>query len=389
MYRTNAQSRALEDACVSYGVAYKLVGGVGFYKRREIRDLVAYLRVINNPNEELSFKRIINVPGRGIGDKSIATFERWTADRRMTFTEGLEALARGEPSPITGKAARGFAAFGALIHDLRAMAADEDFELTALFDEIMARTGYSLHVTEISDTPDQATERMENLNALRGLLADKADLTLADFLEDVSLVSEIDQVDDNKDGVTLLTMHAAKGLEFPVVFITGVEDGLLPHSRSFNEPHDMEEERRLFYVGLTRAKDYLYLTYTFRRSLYGDSVPSIVSRFLSDIPEDLTEGASLQVKQLRNHAGYQQATTWERGEYPPRDSKIISFEQAQRALPSMRYRAGQRVMHPKLGEGYVLDSRRQGDDEEVEVRFTKHGTKRLLASFANLLILDR
>ncbi len=394
MYRTNAQSRALEDACVSFGVTYKLVGGVGFYKRREIRDLVAYLRVINNPNEAVSFNRIVNVPGRGIGAKSVETFERWIADRQLTYAEGLEALANGEASPISGKAARSFVEFALMIRQLREIA-DSETDLTILFDELVARIDYNLYVREISNTAEEATERLENVAALRGLVDDKKDLALDNFLEEVALVAEIDTLDDNKDGVTLLTLHSAKGLEFPVVFITGIEEGLLPHSRSLNEPDEMAEERRLFYVGLTRAKDYLFLTYAFRRSLYGESVPGQPSRFLGDIPAELTEGVSLQIKDMRERAGYRYATTWgggsSRATSRSSSSKVISFEQAQRNAANsfnLRYRAGQRVMHPKLGEGIVINSRRSGQDEEVEVHFSKHGTKRLLASYANMSLLD-
>jgi len=182
-------------------------------------------------------------------------------------------------------------------------------------------------------------------------------------------------------------MHAAKGLEFPVVFITGLEDGLLPHSRSFSEPDAMAEERRLLYVGLTRAKDHLYLTYAFRRSLYGESVPGIPSRFLGDIPAELTEGVSPRLQTLRDRNGYQTATRWERE--PAMPQNIISFDRAARSVRQTRYKAGQRVYHNKFGEGVVIDSRPDGQDEEVQVRFTKFGMKLLAASFANLIVLDK
>ncbi len=387
IYRTNAQSRSLEDACVRIGVPYKLVGGVGFYKRREIRDLLAYMRVVNNPNDSASFTRIVNVPGRGIGEKSVQAFDQWVQTRRMSYAEGLEALANGEASPISGKAAKSFADFALMVRELRELVPNGN-DLLQLFDEIMNRTEYGLYIREMSDTTDQAQERLENVQALRGLIQSKKDLSLDNFLEETALSGETDELDLEKDAVTLLTMHSAKGLEFSVVFITGCEDGLIPHSRSFSEPDEMAEERRLFYVGVTRAKDQLYLTHTFKRSLYGESSLSEPSRFLSDIPGDLTDGASLKVKDMTNRAGYKSATTWER-QTKPASPKVISFEQARQTATPLKYKAGMRVMHPKLGEGMVIDSRRSGQDEEVQVHFKQYGTKLMLANYANLLILDK
>src|SRR5690606_33853222 len=251
MYRTNAQSRALEDACVSHSVPYKLVGGVGVYKRREVNDLLAYLRVLNNPNDEISLFRVINVPGRGIGQKSVETFTRWAAGRGLTYAEALEAAANGEATPLSGRAAKSIVDFGRMIRELRELA--NGGNLVVVYDELVARIGYALYLNEISDTPEQVMERMENLQELRGLIESKKDLTLHDFLADVSLASDIDTLDMEADAITLLTLHSAKGLEYPVVFITGLEDGLLPHTRSLNEPDARAEESRLRYVGLTRA----------------------------------------------------------------------------------------------------------------------------------------
>ena len=392
MYRTNAQSRALEDACVAESIPYKLVGGVGFYKRREVKDLLAYLRVVNNPNDEISLFRVINVPGRGIGQKSVETFARWAAGRGLIYGEALDAAANGEATPLSGRAAKSLVDFGRMIRELREFA--DGGNLVVVYDELVARIGYALYLNEISDTPEQVTERMENLQELRGLIESKKDLTLHDFLADVSLASDIDTLDVEADAITLLTLHAAKGLEYPVVFITGLEDGLLPHTRSLNEPDAMAEERRLLYVGLTRAKDELYLTYTFRRALFGESIVAIPSRFLGDIPADLTEGVSPQMKGMRDRAGYQRATQWE---YTPSyktqreesftqrsgRSKIIPFDTAL----TLKYKPGMRVFHSKFGEGVVRDSRRAGEDEEVSVEFDNVGRKLLAASFANLVIL--
>ncbi|MBK8024373.1 MAG: UvrD-helicase domain-containing protein [Chloroflexi bacterium] len=324
MYRTNAQSRSFEDACVTYNIPYKLVGGVGFYKRREVRDLVAYLRVINNPNESVSFDRIVNVPGRGIGDKSLAAFKSWAIDQGWSLAHALEELARGAAAPFSGRAAKAFAEFARQVQEWQALVAADGSTLGELFDDITTQTGYSMYLREISDTPEQYEERMQNLAQLRAKMVEKTHLSLRDFLEESSLASEIDTLDVDKNGITLLTLHAAKGLEYPVVFITGVEDGLLPHSRSITEPEAMAEERRLLYVGVTRSRERLYLTYAFRRSLYGDSVLAEPSRFLGDIPSTLTDGNWHRVRRMREQTALDQATRWERE--PSSAANVISFE---------------------------------------------------------------
>ncbi len=402
MYRTNAQSRALEEAFVRAGLPYRLVGGVGFYRRREVKDLLAYLQLINNPNDSEVFSRVVNVPGRGIGGKSVSSFLNWAQRQGMTLGEALDATADGAVLPVVGRAARGLADFAHLLRDLRFLAAQN---LLAAFDELIARTGYTLYLNEISDTADQATERLENVQALRGVIAEKRDLALDEFLADTSLTSDIDQLDAAADAVTLLTLHAAKGLEFPVVFITGVEDGLLPHSRTFSEPEEMAEERRLLYVGLTRAKDELYLTYAFRRTLYGDSALSTPSRFFDDIPPELMTGLSPRLRGAQQRSGYKYETTWERD--TPRSGgsafsspRIISFPSGGRSGaasapprsappgPPTKYRSGMRVYHTRFGKGVVQSSKIVAGDEEVQVRFDDVGTKLLSASFANLVVLD-
>ena len=398
MYRTNAQSRALEESFVKAGLPYRLVGGVGFYKRREVKDLIAYLKLINNPNDGEVFERVVNVPGRGIGEKSVASFQEWARVQKLSLAEALDAAADGAALPLVGRAAKGLVEFARLIRDLRFMAAQN---LLAAFDELIGRTGYSLYLNEISDTAEQATERLENVQGLRGVISEKKDLALDEFLADAALVAEIDQLDPSQDAVTLLTLHAAKGLEFPVVFITGVEDGLLPHSRTFSEPEEMAEERRLLYVGLTRAKDELYLTYAFRRVLYGDSALSVPSRFFDDIPPELTTGLSPRLRGAQQRSGYKYETTWERGDNPNpayASPKILSFPSGGKASapaprpapagPPTKYRAGMKVYHTKFGKGVVMSSKVFSGDEEVQVRFEGAGVKLLAASFANLVVLD-
>jgi DNA helicase-2/ATP-dependent DNA helicase PcrA len=393
MYRTNAQSRSLEEAFVSGGLPYRLVGGVRFYGRREVKDLLAYLRLVQNPDDEVSFNRVVNVPGRGIGKTSLEKFHDWIGTRTGSIHEGLTALAAGEASPITGKAAKALGDFG------RQLAAWRDLlgagnDLLALFNAITTDTGYNLYLHEISDTPDQLTERQENVQQLEARIRENRELTLTDFLAEVALVADVDTLDPDEDAVTLLTLHAAKGLEYPIVFIAGLEDGILPHSRSFDDPDGMAEERRLLYVGLTRAKDQLYLTYAFRRNLYGDSMLGTPSRFLGDIPAGLTQGVTATLGSLRDRQSYQRMTTWEQSGTTRRSSggggsvsaggKIIQFPQRDEPL---KYRAGMRVKHPKFGEGVVLDSRKDRQSEEVQVRFAQFGVKTLDSTFANLIIL--
>ncbi|MDZ4770127.1 MAG: UvrD-helicase domain-containing protein [Chloroflexota bacterium] len=439
MYRTNAQSRALEDACAKYNLPYKLIGGVGFYKRREVRDLIAYLRVINNPNESVSFERVVNTPARGIGDKTVAGFKMWAADQGWSLARALGEVAGGTITPFGGRAAKALAAFAKQLALWQEIAANEPLDV--LFDVIMNETHYAAYLRDLAETPEELEERMGNVAALRGYVSDKKDLALRDYLEETALASEIDTLDPDKNGVTLLTLHAAKGLEYPVVFITGIEEGLLPHSRSIAEPEAMQEERRLFYVGVTRAKDRLFLTYAFRRSLYGDSQLAEPSRFLADIPANLTEGNWYRLNTKRDRAAIEYATTWDREPrepdapsapetpLPPREARpsrepsqpnnVISFEKASqkldlqsirdkyfppsgssggvvprqgmppRSTPSLKYAVGLRVFHPKFGEGVVLSSTRSGDDEEVEIQFEAMGRRVVSAAFANLVILGK
>ena len=392
MYRTNAQSRALEEAFRNENVPYKLVGGVAFYKRREVRDLLAYLRIVHNPDDSVSFNRIINVPKRGIGKQSVTKFQSWSAMEKMTFSEALNALVEGEPSPLSGRALNSFKSFADDLAAWQKIA--ESGDLVALFDSIMQKTRYRLYLHEISDRPEQAVERDENLQELRGRLevAQNDELALGDFLSEIALVADVDTLDADADAVTLLTLHAAKGLEFPVVFIAGMEDGLLPHLRSIEDPEGMAEERRLMYVGLTRAEDEVYLTYAFRRFLFGSSEANLPSRFLNDLPAELTDGmVSSDSRSQRESMNYLRETTWDQADYDrPRRPKIIEFptKAAPRPEKQLQYQTGMKVHHTKFGMGTVIESKSMGSDEEVTVAFQSTGIKRLAASFAKLTIMD-
>lgn len=407
MYRTNAQSRALEEACIREGIPYVLIGGVGFYKRREIRDLLAYLRIINNPNDRVSFARIVNVPRRGIGKKSLADFQYWAANNTNNYDDALQRLIDGENTSLSARPARLFAEFGRQLQQWREIAASGD--LIGLIDRIIADTGYRMYLREISDSDDQATEREENVDELRGLLKRAQDegVPLTEFLAEQSLVADVDSLAAGSNAVALMTLHAAKGLEFPVVFITGLEEGLLPHSRSFDEPEGMAEERRLMYVGLTRAEDELFLSYAFRRTIYGRSEASLPSRFLEDIPASLVDGMSPVTGANHDIARFRQQTTWnpstasrntesrlnrdlrqskgKRGDEKPMNDKlrrkIVPFPGSQPDKPAGKFKTGMKVTHAKYGQGRVIESIGSGDEEEVTVAFRNHGIKTMLAEY--------
>lgn len=394
MYRTNAQSRALEEGFIKEGIPYKLIGGVGFYKRREVRDLLAYLRIVHNPNDKVSFARVVNVPKRGIGETSLRQFQSWAASAGISYDEAMERIRLGEKTPVSGRSAKLFGDFGMQIRRWRQIA--ETGDLVELFDSIVGDTGYRFYLTEISDTDEQAIDRAENVKELRGLIARAKEegKTLADFITDQSLVADVDALEADGDYVTMLTLHSAKGLEYPVVFITGLEEGLLPHSRSLDDPEGMAEERRLFYVGITRAEDYLYLTYAFKRTVFGSSSANVPSRFLNDIPTSLTQGLNARASSTGGQERYRQDTTWDRGGSSSFNSggskrnsgarsKIMPFpgQNQPKQLP-----IGQRVFHEKFGAGLVIESRGTGDAEEVAVAFEdkQFGIKRFLVSFGNL-----
>ncbi len=379
-YRTNAQSRAIEDTFVRMGVPYRLVGGVRFYSRREIKDVLAYLRLVHNPHDAVSLARVINIPARGIGAKTLETLDDVARQSGRTTFQVINDLAHGDtPLPgVTTKARQALLAFAQLIErwidsPQRARSVAE------LMDLVLRDSGYFKYV---NDGTDEGRDRWDNIKELRNVASDYTealkDDPLAHFLEDVALVADVDSLKDQVDAPVLMTLHAEKGLEFPIVFITGMEEGLLPHSRSLEDPEEMAEERRLCYVGITRAKDRVFLSYAFRRSMWGSSDVSTPSRFLNDIPTQLISGTGSFAGVKPREAMAVRASTWETpvGAQPTRSVPAQSRE--------LKFRAGQRVQHATFGEGIVIESKLDRNDEEVTVAFKKAGIKRLLASFANL-----
>jgi DNA helicase-2/ATP-dependent DNA helicase PcrA len=384
MYRTNAQSRALEDVFVRAGMPYRLVGATRFYARREIKDVLAYLRIIHNPNDSISLTRVLNVPPRGIGAKTMAALTQWSDDLGTSVFGACQVL-KLQPegqvkTPFGSRARKALLGFIASWDEL--MAAQNRLNVLELLDLTLERTGYARWV---QDGTKEGEDRWQNIMELRTVAQEYVSLPvdegLTTFLEEVALVSDIDNLDETVDAPTLLTLHSAKGLEFPVVFIVGLEEGILPHSRSFDEPEEMEEERRLCYVGITRAKEYLYLVHVFRRTLYGQSEMSTVSRFLHDIPSRLITGRegfeAQQGERVMGPRAIDRMTTWAASPTPP-IGRITETE----------FRAGDKVHHPAFGDGTVIESQIRGSDEEVTVAFAGRGIKKLVASLAKLEKVD-
>jgi DNA helicase-2/ATP-dependent DNA helicase PcrA len=371
MYRTNAQSRLLEEAFLHAGLPYRLVGAQRFYGRREVKDIIAYLRLVHNPNDELSLTRIINVPPRGIGNKTFLGLRTYA--QKLRISPGAVVLSMGQAPDREAFAGRSGAAlenFGKRLGEWRLLA--EEAPPLNLMDRILEDTGYQSY---LDDGTEEGQERWENVMELRRLAAEYQEQGLEAFLEQVALVSDQDTLVADANVPTLLTLHAAKGLEFPGVFIVGLNDGTLPHSRSFDDPEAMQEERRLLYVGITRAKDRLYLTYSQNRSAYGYSEPAIPSRFIEDIPPQLFDGSQPQRPARPSRATYSRPERWQ-----------VSSPASNARIVKQRFQPGVRVEHNVWGDGMVLNSRIQDDDEIVDIFFENVGLKRVAASLAKLVI---
>ncbi len=418
-YRTNAQSRSMEDAFVRRGMPYNLVGATRFYQRREVKDLLAYLRLANNQSDLIAFQRVLNVPPRGIGKRTADDTALW-ADRLqaspMTLLRRLrEAVTAvkainskgSDPVPPVSEQVRALAEafdtrtrkalFGFLDLLDELSAARANLTLVELFDLILTKTGYENYVR---DGTEEGEDRWANLVELRKVTkkysAVPSEIALDQFLEEVALVSDIDQVDETVDAPTLMTLHTAKGLEFRVVFMVGMEEGLFPHSRSFEDPQQMEEERRLCYVGITRAKERLYLVHAFRRAFYGNSEPGDPSRFLADIPLELISGgdhSSSDVRKEKPRPGNGRVIspppanlghTLKNRTTPSATSATLRRSRIPSQSQETAFKPGDRVEHSIFGSGIVVSSKIVANDEEVEVAFENKGVKRLIAAYAGL-----
>ena len=384
-YRTNAQSRVLEEQFLRSGVPYRVVGGTRFYDRREIKDAMAYLKAVVNPTDEVSVKRVLNVPKRGVGDQTVGRLDAFARSHGITF---VDALRRWDEAGVAARSARGIEAFLSLLDDL---AADLSVGPASLFESILERSGY---LEELNAEPSIENEsRAENLAELVGMSREFA--TVDEFLEQVSLVADTDQLPDPDDpsetGVVMMTLHAAKGLEFPVVFMAGMEEGVFPHMRALTEPAELEEERRLCYVGITRAREHLYLTHAWCRTLFGGTQYNPPSRFLDEVPAELVEESSASrsrqqsSRRSEGRPGGWGATSWSptgRERMVERASRPSSPRPTQ--AHELGFKVGDDVRHNVWGEGVVLLIEGAGEKAEAVVHFSSVGEKRLLLSWAPL-----
>ncbi len=402
-YRTNAQSRSLEEALVAERLPYVMVGGVKFFARMEVKDVLAYLRTLVNPADALSAKRIVNVPARGIGAKTVERIATLEQEAGGFLPACSLALQRGV---LKGAAANKVSKFVALMSDFQARLAELPFpQLTA---ELIEESGYGPLLREEAQGAmtegerQEAKGRLENLEQLLAGMEEHqaSDRTLQDFLEQVALVADLDAYDSSHDRVTLMTLHAAKGLEFPVVFMTGMEEGLFPHSRSGEDSDEVEEERRLCYVGMTRAMDKLYLSHSRRRRIYGDFQYNPPSRFLAEVPPRLLEDGEQPT--LRHAASHNLASVFEEPALGHAASHNLAsvfeelapepmaaddfFEDEVRQVPEAELgpRLGQQVRHAKFGVGTIRRLEGSGDNQKVSIYFRTVGLKKLLLKFAGL-----
>jgi DNA helicase II / ATP-dependent DNA helicase PcrA len=387
-YRTNAQSRVFEEVFIRVGLPYKVVGGVRFYERREIRDALAYLRVLANPADTVSLRRILNTPKRGIGDRAEACVAALAERERITF---WEALHRAEEAPgMATRSLNAIRAFVAMVDKLAAMVADDE-PVDAVLEAVLAESGYLATLEESPDPQDET--RVENLAELVAVAREFADEsgtgTLAEFLERVALVADADQIpdaDEDEHGVvTLMTLHTAKGLEFPVVFLTGLEEGVFPHMRSMGDTKELEEERRLAYVGLTRARQRLYVSRAVVRSAWGAPQHNPPSRFCDEIPLQLvdwrrTEAAQTAWANTSATSRSGDAGRAGRGRSTWTGASTVSTASAKREVPSLQ--PGDRVLHDSFGMGTVVSLRGQGERTQAAVDFGSQGVKQLLLRFA-------
>jgi len=393
-YRTNAQSRALEEVFVRTGMPYKVVGGTRFYERREVKDALAYLRVVANPADDVNLRRILNVPKRGIGDRAQAAVAALAARERIPF---VAALGRVEDAPgIATRSVAAVQAFTAILEGLGEVAADEGSGVADLLEAILDRSGYSKELRASHDPQDET--RLENLAELVAVAGEfdenYPEGSLVDFLEQVSLVADADEIPQGGEGtdagvVTLMTLHTAKGLEFPVVFLTGLEDGTFPHQRSMDDPDELEEERRLAYVGITRARERLHLSRAGTRAAFGAPQYHPPSRFLDEIPIDVVDWQRSDRDRMsvagRPSASVQQG--WG-GRAQGRSTGVVRLNpggaSVRKTLTPVSVAAGDRVSHDSFGLGTVIRVEGSGDNTMAHVDFGGAGVKRLLLRYAPL-----
>ncbi len=394
LYRTNAQSRSLEEKLIEKNIPYRIYGGINFYARREIKDILAYLKTIDNARDDLAVKRILNVPKRGIGATSVAKVDDYAYENDITF---YVALRQAKEVPGLQRAVSKVEGFVTQIEILKSKS--QYIGVGKLIEEIIETVGYSDYIDAESESDEQATERRQNIDELISKAVQYEETvdepSLSGFLEEVALVADIDNLDENNDMVSLMTIHSAKGLEFPIVYLAGMEDGLFPSymSISTGDESDIEEERRLCYVGITRAKETLIMSAARMRTVRGETQMNRTSRFVREIPKELlAESAQM----LKKNSEFSSITGKDHMELPVRKRGQVAFNSYQREAISNTvfdkktdsapdYVVGDRVRHIKFGEGTVADMINGGRDYEVTVDFDTAGRKKMFAGFAKLV----
>ena len=381
LYRTNSQSRPIEDALRRNNIAYVIVGGTRFYERKEVKDVMAYLKIVSNPLDMISIRRVINFPLRGIGEATLSKISAFALDENISF---FEAIGRADDiKTITARGRAPLKKFHALLSTYISL--KDKITVTELANALIEETGI-IQIYKEENTPDSQT-RMENirefLNAVYEYAAKNPESTLEGFLEQVSLIADIDSWEDKHNVVTLMTLHAAKGLEFPVVFLSGLEEGLFPLSRSIDNRDDLEEERRLFYVGATRAKEKLYMTLASSRRKFGQPTNSLPSRFLKEVDAELVE---------KEDYGYRRSTPGRASEFRRRGQRRDPWAQSMpdyenESQENPRLKRGARVRHASFGIGEIIAVDGQGERTKVHVQFITAGKKTLMVQYANLQIL--
>ena len=410
LYRMNSQSRAIEDILRREGIPYKIVGGLKFYERKEIKDIIAYLRLIYNTSDNISLKRIINEPKRGIGKTSLDNIQQISEQNGISMYEVIKNAEQFGLNRVKANADD----FINLIEELRTK--QNELSISELIKETLNKSGYT-KALELENSVE-AESRIQNLEEFLTVAIEFeeefADNTLGEFLENITLSSDIDNVEDAENSVTLMTLHSAKGLEFPTVFLVGLEEGIFPGYKSIGEENALQEERRLFYVGITRAKEHLFLTCAKRRTIFGSTSYNAISRFVKEIPEELLNGYDEMQKEKVEDKFENSDYGWK---YGNRESKVktYTFEtnsyEVKKQVPSTagfqyrtaesflsslnkkdsfdisKYQEGQRVYHKKFGEGTINKVEEEGEDYKIDINFDKVGHKRLMAKFAGLEII--
>ena len=414
LYRMDTQSRAIEEILRREGIPYKIIGGLKFYERKEIKDVISYLRLIQNPSDNISLKRVINEPKRGIGKTSLDNIEKLAEDTGISMYEIIKNADQYGLNRVFLNSRE----FVNVIEELRNK--KDDIKISELIKETLNKSGYTKALEE--ENTIEAENRIENLDEFLTVAIEfedeSAENKLSDFLEGITLSSDIDNMEETDDSVTLMTLHSAKGLEFPVVFLVGMEEGIFPGYKSISEPKELEEERRLCYVGITRAKKNLFLTCSKQRTIFGSTSCNPISRFLKEIPEELLDGYDETFGENQENNRFEDSKySWTYGSKDNGNIKTykidkkepvsaasnitgFAFRTAESFLNSIgkkasnsnvdlsQYKAGVRIFHKKFGEGTISTVEPEGEDLKVDINFDKVGHKRLMAKYANLEVIE-